>query len=266
MILFPPCKINLGLHILGKRPDGYHALDTLMFQLPFTDLLEIIPSETFSFTSSGLEVPGDASSNLCVKAFRLMQQQYQIPNVKIHLHKIIPMGGGLGGGSADASYVLTGLDQLFNLYLSRERLQELAAELGSDCPLFIQPQPQIAQGRGEILSDFEIDLSGYYIKLVNVGIHVSTREAFSKVAFYEHVADVAAIVSKPVESWKDMLKNDFEQSVFEHHPQLQEVKNKLYAEGAVYASMSGSGSTMFGVYRDEPGVSFEGAFEKIIRI
>ena len=269
MILFPPCKINLGLHILNKRADGYHNLDTLMYQLPFTDVLEIIPSEDFVFQSTGLEIPGDENKNLCIKAFYLMREHYQIPNVTIHLHKIIPMGGGLGGGSSDASYVLKGLNTLFKLDLSDQILQDLSAQLGSDCPLFIKEIPQIAQGRGEILSDFQLDLAGHYIKLVNVGIHVSTKEAFSKVEFYDHFQSIVDIVSHPISRWKNLLKNDFENSVFLHHPSLIPVKEKLYAEGAIYASMSGSGSTMYAIYEHEPVLSFSKDstfFEKILKL
>jgi 4-diphosphocytidyl-2-C-methyl-D-erythritol kinase len=236
-----------------------------MYQLPFTDVLEIIPSETFVFQSSGLEIPGDENNNLCIKAFELIRSQYEIPNVTIHLHKIIPMGGG----SSNASAVLKGLNALFNLNLPTEILQNLAAQLGSDCPLFIKENPQIAQGRGEILSDFELDLSPYYLKLVNVGIHVSTKEAFSKVQFYDHFQSVVDIVSHPVERWKNLLKNDFENSVFEYHPSLIEVKQKLYDEGAIYASMSGSGSTMYAIYEIEPNLTFHqdsGVFEKIVKL
>lgn len=267
MILFPPCKINLGLHVLNKREDGYHNLDTLMYQVPFTDVLEIIPSETFHFQSTGLEIPGVVTSNLCVKAFQLIQSRYRIPNVTIHLHKIIPMGGGLGGGSSDASYVLKGLNKLFDIQLSVETLQSLAAELGSDCPLFILENPQLAQGRGEILSDVSLDLSGYFLKLVNVGIHVSTKEAFSNVQFYDHTLSIAELIQLPIKEWKSTLKNDFEVSVFSHHPGLKTVKTQLYNEGAVYASMSGSGSTMFGLFASEPKMTFSAesqVFEMII--
>lgn len=267
MILFPPCKINLGLQILNKRADGYHNLDTLMYQLPLADVLEIIRSDAFSFVSTGLEIPGDAGSNLCVKAFRLMQEKYSIPNIRIHLHKIIPMGGGMGGGSADGAYVLLGINRLFGLDLSKEILRELAAELGSDCPLFIVPEPQIAQGRGEILAEFPLDLSGHYIKLVNTGIHVSTQEAFSKVNFYAHPHSVSEIVSKPIANWKALLKNDFEHSVFQYHPELESVKDKLYTEGAIYASMTGSGSTMFGIYPQKPSLTFgKEVFEKVLAL
>lgn len=268
MILFPPCKINLGLQILGKRSDGYHDLDSLMYQLPLTDILEIVPAEKFAFFSSGLDIPGNIDTNLCVKAFQLMESEFSISPVHIHLHKIIPMGGGLGGGSSDAAYVLLGINELFALNLEKKQLQELAAQLGSDCPLFIEKTPQIAQGRGELLSTFPLDLQGFYIKLVNIGIHVSTKDAFSKVKFCEHGQTVAEIVSKPMETWKETLKNDFEYSVFQYHSQLELVKAKLYEEGAVYASMSGSGSTMFGIYREKPAFSFSGQaeFEQILPI
>lgn len=267
MILFPPCKINLGLQILNKRADGYHNLDTLMYQLPLADVLEIIPSDAFSFVSTGLEIPGDAGSNLCVKAFRLMQEKYDIPNTRIHLHKIIPMGGGMGGGSADGAYVLLGINRLFGLDLSKETLRELAAELGSDCPLFIVPEPQIAHGRGEILTEFALDLSRHYIKLVNTGIHVSTKEAFSKVNFYDHPHSVSEIVSQPIANWKALLTNDFEHSVFQYHPELENIKQKLYTEGAIYASMTGSGSTMFGIYAQQPTLTFgRDVFEKVLAL
>ena len=268
MILFPPCKINLGLHILGKCPDGYHALDTLMYQLPFTDILELVPAYGFRFTASGLEIPGDKASNLCVKAFRLMQSRYNIPDISIHLHKIIPMGGGLGGGSADAAYTLKGINDLFELKLDAHTLQQLAAELGSDCPLFIEEMPQIAQGRGELLSTAALSLEGYYIKLVNPGIHVSTREAFDSVSFYTGEDTVTEIISQPVNTWKSRLVNSFEQSVFKQYPLLQEIKEALYNEGAVYAAMSGSGSTMFGIFMQKPALySFlqeeKGFFEQV---
>ena len=269
MILFPPCKINLGLHILNKRADGFHNLDTLMYQLPFTDVLEIVQSDDFLFKSTGLEIPGDQSNNLCVKAFELLKSEYAISNVTIHLHKIIPMGGGLGGGSSNASAVLKGLNSIFKLNLSIEKLQSLAAQLGSDCPLFIKENAQIAQGRGEILSDFDLNLNGFFVKLINVGIHVNTKEAFSKVKYYDHLSSVSELVSEPIQQWKNTLVNDFETSVFEYHPILKTVKDKLYDEGAIYASMSGSGSTMFAIYDTLPNLTFQNdsaVFEKIIKL
>lgn len=255
----------MGLHILFKREDGYHELETMMFQLPIVDILEVNISSSFSFQSSGLTISGAEKDNLCVKAFQLMKEKYQIENVKIHLHKTIPMGGGLGGGSSDGTYVLLALNELFQLNLSDSELQGLAAELGSDCAVFVKTEPQIARGRGELLEEISFSLSGYWLKVVNVGVFVSTQQAFSNIDFVNVVQAVPEILSQPIESWKENLMNDFERSVFKHFPELQEVKDKLYAEGAIYASMSGSGSTIYGIYADKPKMSFEdGDLEKVI--
>lgn len=252
MILFPPAKINLGLRILYKRPDGYHELETAMIPIPFCDILEIIPSDTFIFKQTGLPIPGDIDNNLCVKAYQLMKDHFNIPPVMIHLRKIIPMGGGLGGGSSDAAFILTGINTLFNLGLSHSNLEELAGKLGSDCPFFIKNIPQLARGRGEILSNLNIDLKGYFIKIINIGIHVGTKEAYDGVHFSPNPKSIAEIINQPISKWKDELINDFEQTVFALYPQLDEVKQNLYSEGAIYAAMSGSGSTLFGIFKDQP--------------
>lgn len=269
MILFPPAKINLGLHILNKRNDGFHELETAMIPIPFTDILEILPADKFEFILSGIPIPGDIDSNLCVKAYLLMKEKYNISPIYIHLKKIIPMGGGLGGGSADASYILTGINTLFNLNLSNQVLEELASQLGSDCPFFIQNTPQIAKGRGEILSKTPIDLTRYYLKIVNIGIHVGTKEAFAGAQFSKNSKTVSEIVTQPISTWKSELENDFEKTVFRIYPDLLEVKEKLYKEGAIYASMSGSGSTVFGIFEKEPNKSFnteKETIELIIRL
>ena len=174
MILFPPAKINLGLKVLGKRPDGYHSIETCMIAVPFTDILEILPAERFQFVQTGLKVDGDVNDNLCSKAFHLLQEKYDLKGAYIHLRKNIPMGAGLGGGSADGTFVLRGLNDLFSLGLTNEELRNFAAQLGSDCPFFVEDVPQIAKGRGEELESAEVDLSGYYVKLINPGIHVGT--------------------------------------------------------------------------------------------
>jgi 4-diphosphocytidyl-2-C-methyl-D-erythritol kinase len=227
-----------------------------MYQVPFTDVLEIVPTTHFSFASSGFPIPGDAANNLCVKAYELLCDRYHIGPVRMHLHKIIPMGGGLGGGSSDAAYVLRGLNDLFALDLPAATLQDLAAELGSDCPLFIQEAPQIARGRGELLETISFSLKGYFVKLVNAGFHVSTREAFAHVSFYTGEAGISTLIQQPIADWKNTLGNSFEVSVFAIHPELEQLKAALYAEGAVYAAMSGSGSTMFGIFREEPELTF----------
>lgn len=268
MILFPPCKINLGLNILNKREDGYHNLETIMFQLPFYDVLEIVPSESFTFTSSGIPIDANPSQNLCVKTYNALKNRFDLSPVNIHLHKNIPMGGGLGGGSSDATYVLKGLNELFELNLTTTQLQEISAELGSDCPLFVETAPQLATGRGEILEPIAVNLSGYYLKLVNIGIHVSTQLAFSSVSFSNEGESLRTLIQQPIENWKNTIKNGFESSVFAKFPELNTLKSKLYDEGAVYAAMSGSGSTLFAIYKNEPLLSFSekqsAVLEKII--
>lgn len=256
MILFPPAKINLGLHILFKRKDGFHELETAMIPIPFTDILEILPSDKFEFKQTGLVIPGKSENNLCVKAYYLMKEKYVIPPIYIHLKKIIPMGGGLGGGSADAAYILTGINTLFNLNLSISTLENLASQLGSDCPFFIQNKPQLAKGRGEILSTINIDLKGYYLKLVNIGIHVGTKEAYDGAVFSSSKKSITEIINLPISQWKNELTNDFEKTVFAIHPELAKLKEALYKEGAIYAAMSGSGSTLFGIFENQPTTTF----------
>ena len=268
MILFPPCKINIGLHVLHKRNDGYHALDTLMYPVSICDILEVIQSDVFEFTNSGLNIPGNAQMNICIKAFQLMEKEYGISPVKIHLHKVIPMGGGLGGGSSDGTYTLLAINTLFDLQLSDERLQELASKLGSDCPFFVTSLPQIANGRGELLTKVDFSLKGMFIYLVNLGIHVSTAQAFSKVQLYQHQTQILELVKVPFIEIKDTLVNSFEFSVFESYPELQKIKKIFIDNGAVYSAMSGSGSTMYGIFssRPEKGLfsSYELVFEEIL--
>lgn len=262
--MFPPCKINLGLTICGKRTDGYHELESIMYQLPFCDVLEIVPADTFSFSSTGLEIPGSENANLCVKAYHLLAEKYDIPPVKIHLHKIIPMGAGLGGGSADGSYTLLLLNKLFKLNLSHDELRDFALKLGSDCPLFIEQYPQLAKGRGEVLSPVSLNLKGYYLQLINIGIHVSTREAFEKLSYAEQTPDLEQLIRLPIEKWRENLKNDFEKPVFAQYPELQEIKEELYRRGAIYASMTGSGSTLFAIFAKKPEVFTNDSTKKYV--
>lgn len=256
MILFPPAKINLGLNVQFKREDAYHELETCMVTVPVVDVLEILQAEQFSFQQSGLAIPGDLGENLCVRAYHLMVENFSIPPVYIHLRKEIPMGAGLGGGSSDAAYVLKGIKTLFDLDCSIEQLESLAAQLGSDCPFFIKNEAQIGKGRGELLSPCNVNLSGYFIKIVNPGIHISTKEAYAGIVFGQHEKSIKEIVEGSIDKWKTELKNDFETQLFVVHPQLASIKERLYAEGAVYAAMSGSGSTLFGIFKTEPNLSF----------
>ncbi len=253
MIFYPPAKINLGLHVLFKREDGYHEIETCMVAIPWYDILEITLSEEFQFIQSGNVIPSSLEDNLCFKGYKALKSNYSIPNLRIHLRKQLPMGAGLGGGSADAAYVLKGINELCDLKISNEELRTISATLGSDCPFFIENVPQLAKGRGELLSPLQLNLSGYWIKVINPGIHVSTKEAYEGVVLNnERNQSISAILEKDIHLWKSELVNDFEKSVFKSHPQLENLKNDLYQEGAVYAAMSGSGSTLFGLFENEP--------------
>lgn len=248
MILFPPAKINLGLNVLNKREDGYHEIQSCMVEIPFFDVLEILPASTFEFVQTGLTIEGDQSSNLCVKAFRLMQERYSISPVYMHLRKIIPMGAGLGGGSADATYVIKGLNSMFELNLSDQTIEELAAELGSDCAFFVKGGAQISTGRGELLQPIDLDLSGIYLKLAYPSLHISTREAYSNVSFNTDVSGYEALKTKDFSG----LINSFEGYAFEKFPEIKSIRDRFLNEGAFFAAMSGSGSSVFGIYNNEP--------------
>jgi 4-diphosphocytidyl-2-C-methyl-D-erythritol kinase len=249
MIQFSPCKINLGLSILEKRADGFHALETVFYPVGLNDIVEIVPAKLFTFSHSGISIPGEASTNLCVKAYHLLKADFpQMGDVKIHLHKNIPMGAGLGGGSGDGTTVLKMLNNLFNLNISKEQLLHYAASLGSDCPFFIFNEACHATGRGEILEPIAIDLSNYTIALVHPGIHIATSWAFQQLSPCVKEKSIASIIKQPIETWKAELINDFEAPVFKAHPTLEAFKNNLYEQGAIYASMSGSGSSLFGIF------------------
>ena len=261
MVVFPPCKINLGLHVTHKRPDGYHELETCFFPVPWTDILEIVSSDAFAFTTSGNNIPGEQNSNLCVKAYNLLKKDFKLPSVVIHLHKIIPTGAGLGGGSSDAAFTLRLLNALFQLDLPEQKLMDYASILGSDCAFFVQDRPMLGRGRGEILSDVEVSLAGKFLVLVKPDIHVSTAEAYAGI--HPRTADYPIVESLqlPLTSWRSRIRNDFEGSVFKKFPAIAAIKEKLYASGARYASMSGSGSTVFGIFESAVDLSndFQGA-------
>ena len=254
MICFPSCKINLGLRITQKRADGFHALETVFFPISIKDALEIIiepdtSATPITFTSSGLAINGDPSDNLCFKAYGLLKKDYPtIPNIKMHLHKTIPMGAGLGGGSADGAFTLVALNQLLNLQIPEQALLDYALQLGSDCPFFIINTPAFATGRGEILKPINVNLNGYSIVIVNPGIAISTKLAFSLITPKVPDTNMEAIICEPVTSWKEKLINDFEQPIFNSFPELANIKETLYQKGAVYASMTGTGSTVYGIF------------------
>ena len=251
MLSFPNAKINLGLRILSKRPDGYHNIESCLYPIPWRDVLEIVPAHEFSFKQTGLEIPGNSDDNLCVKAYQFLNEDYQIPPVAIHLHKVIPMGAGLGGGSADGAFAIKVLNALFDLKLPLQELKKYAARLGSDCPFFIENIPAIATDTGTTLHPTDLTLEGSWLAITHPGIHVSTKEAYAGVTPMPIAAPIDRLLHQPIEQWKSTLINDFEASIFLNHPAIAQIKNSLYEKGALYAAMSGSGSAVFGIFADE---------------
>ena len=249
MVTFPNCKINLGLNIVGKRNDGYHDLETVFYPLQIKDAVEVIEDESFHFSLSGLTFDGESENNLCVKAYQLLKKDFpSLATIKMHLHKAIPIGAGLGGGSADGAFTLKLLNKKFNLGLSEEQLIKYSLLLGSDCPFFIINKPCFATGRGEILEMIDLDLSNYKLLVVNPGIHINTAWAFSNIKPLTPKISVKEIIQQPIGRWKDELKNDFEEPAFEKHPEIKKIKEEMYNAGAIYSSMSGSGSSVFGIF------------------
>lgn len=252
MITFPNAKINLGLDVVEKRPDGYHNLETVFYPIPLHDILEITKSdEEFSFTMHNAVFEGSDNDNLVVKAYNVLAEDFEMPKVNISLYKNIPTGAGMGGGSADAAFALKMLNVIAELNLSDEKLEEYAARLGADCAFFIKNKPAYATGIGNILTPVDCDLTGYYMVVVKPDIHISTKEAYAFVNPAHPENALADIIKKPVDEWKGLMKNDFEKSVFAKYPSIMDVKEKLYEMGAVYASMSGSGSAFFGIFKEE---------------
>lgn len=262
MIVFPNSKINLGLHILQKRADGFHDLETVFYPIELHDALEIVqnssPAYDIELTTSGLKIDASGEDNICFKAYQFLKKDFPgLPSIKMHLHKVIPSGAGLGGGSSDGAFTLTLLNKKFNLGLDEDQLIDYALQLGSDCPFFIRNKPCYATGRGEKMEAIELNLSSYKIVLVNPGIHVHTGKAFSKIIPSDKRESIKEIIQQPIEQWKNILKNDFEESVFADHPEIKTVKEKLYGKGAVYASMSGSGSSVYGLFEKNLQLNFD---------
>jgi 4-diphosphocytidyl-2-C-methyl-D-erythritol kinase len=261
MICFPNIKINLGLHVINRRTDGFHNIETIFYQVNCCDALEIIEHDDpmseskITFTSSGFPIDGNMEDNLIVKAYTLLDANHNLPPVKAHLHKMIPMGAGLGGGSSDAAYMITLLNAKFELGLTVEIMQQYASQLGSDCAFFITNKPAYVFGKGHELEPTALSLSGYYIVLLYANIHSNTALAYSNVKRREVLDEehsLRQIILQSVDTWRPVMENDFESSVFEAYPLLAEIKNELYEQGAAYASMSGSGSAMFGLFTKKP--------------
>lgn len=257
MIAFSNSKINLGLHVINKRDDGFHNLETVFYPVPLNDVLELIVKDNdinteVSFHSYGLQIDGSVDDNLIVKAYHLLAKEFTLEKAGFYLLKNIPMGAGLGGGSSNAALALKMLNEYFSLSLTNAQLEKYAAALGSDCAFFIENKPSFASGRGEVLEPIAINLEGYYLVLVKPDIHVSTAQAFANVFKRgENNVLLKDLIKQPVEHWKGLIENDFEKTVFVHHPRIALIKEQLYTNGAVYASMSGSGASVFGLFKHE---------------
>jgi 4-diphosphocytidyl-2-C-methyl-D-erythritol kinase len=256
MILFPNAKINIGLNITERRPDGYHNLETIFYPINLKDALEVVKSDKLSFTSSGIDIPGRVEDNLCVMGYHMLKKDFDLPPVKIHLHKNIPIGAGLGGGSADASFFIRLMNEEFKLGLSVQQMTGYARQLGADCAFFIENKPVYAFEKGDEFENIRLDLSAYKIVLVMPPVHVSTGEAYGGVKPAPVKDSLFDLINEPITEWRKNIKNDFETSIFKNHVEIRGVKAALYQAGAIYASMSGSGASVFGIFDHEPDVEF----------
>lgn len=255
MIRFSKSKINIGLRIINKRSDGYHSIETAFYPVSFlSDVVEIIETNSLQdeYMLTGIPLLEPIETNLCYKAVQLLRKDFEFPKIQLHLHKIVPMGAGLGGGSADASSTLCLLNELFLLNIPKNKLLEYASQLGSDCPFFIDSVPQIGEGRGEILSPINIDLSGKYLLIVKPNIHISTAEAYKNAKFNLSSTDLKQLLNSDIKYWKSTIVNDFENSIFNLHPAISQLKASLYKAGALYAQMSGSGAACYGIFDKKP--------------
>jgi len=256
MILFPNAKINIGLNITERRPDGYHNLETIFYPIDIKDALEVVKSDKLSFTSTGLDIPGATEDNLCVKGYHMLKQDHELPPVSIHLHKHIPIGAGLGGGSSDAAFFIRLMNEEFKLGLSVDEMTGYARRLGADCAFFIENKPVFAFERGDEFESIKLDLSAYKIVLVMPPVHVSTGEAFRGIQPAPVKESLFDLINEPIADWKKFIKNDFEQTVFKNHVEIRGIKAALYEAGAIYSSMSGSGASVFGIFADTPDLKF----------
>ncbi|MCL2073873.1 MAG: 4-(cytidine 5'-diphospho)-2-C-methyl-D-erythritol kinase [Marinilabiliaceae bacterium] len=262
MILFPNAKINLGLNVISKKDDGYHNIETVFLPVNnFCDVLEVVPkvdgSKEDSISFSGLAIPGDKDDNLCLKAVQLLREVADIQPLNIFLHKVIPCGSGLGGGSSDAAFMLKLLNELFNIALTHQELQEIASEIGADCAFFILNSVTFAEGIGNLFSPLEILPPRIWIEIVVPSFHVSTSFAYKNIVPCHPKFNLKSAICLPIENWRDKVINDFEPQIFDNYPELKDIKEKLYSSGAIYASMSGSGSAVFGLFKWEPAIEWD---------
>jgi 4-diphosphocytidyl-2C-methyl-D-erythritol kinase len=258
MITFPKAKINLGLRIIGERPDGYHDIETLFYPVNLSDALEfVIPGgnpDGDELIVTGLKIASHPENNIVIKAIRRLRKDFSIPFLKIHLHKAIPSGAGLGGGSSDASFLIKTINRYFGLAMTNQGMRDMALELGSDCPFFIDLVPSLATGRGEILHAKNCFLDGYFITILNPGVAISTREAYLNCQPARPETPLEKLIGIPVGKWKKLIKNDFENYAFKLYPVISDLKKAMYRSGAVYSSMSGSGSSVFGIFEAKPKI------------
>jgi 4-diphosphocytidyl-2-C-methyl-D-erythritol kinase len=264
MVVFPFCKVNIGLSVVERRNDGYHNIESLFYPVDLTDILEVVESDDGKnhFVMTGLSLDGDPSQNLCVKAYDQLSKEFLIPPVRIHLHKNIPAGAGLGGGSSDAAFMLRCINELFDLEVSKEDLFLHAMQIGSDCGFFMQDSPAIVKGRGESLSPLNISLSNYKIVIIKPDIHIKTANAYAGIVPGKSEYPIAGIISRPVSEWQGNLINDFEQNILKNHPKINDIKTKLQNAGALFVSMTGSGSAVYGIFEKgiQTSMIFPGCF------
>ena len=249
MLLYPNAKINLGLNIVARRPDGYHDIETIFYPIPLQDALEVKAADHFAFRLTGNQLDCAAGDNLVIRVLQMLEADYQLPELDIHLFKHIPSGAGLGGGSSDAAFMMRLLNEQFNLGMTADEMEQRLATLGADCPFFVRNQPVFATGIGNVFTPISLDLSGWTLVLVKPDVHVSTRDAYAAVKPTAPAMRLTDIVQRPVEEWQALMVNDFEASVFPRYPEIAAIKDLLLDKGAVYAAMSGSGSAVYGLFR-----------------
>ena len=268
MITYPCAKINLGLNVVSKRPDGYHNLETVFYPVPLCDTLEInMSDEKTSLTLSGMPLEGDPEQNLVIKAYRAVCEQHHLPEVKISLDKHIPSQAGMGGGSSDCAFTIKALNEMFNIGMSDDEMREIASKLGADCPFFITAKPAYAEGIGDKLTPVSLTRANYYLAIVKPPVAVSTREAYAGITPRTPAKNCGEIVKQPVGTWRNELLNDFEESIFSLYPEIAAIKQRLYDLGADYAIMSGSGSSVVGLFEQAPSLEgFEGCFPRVVRL
>ncbi len=257
MIRLSGCKVNIGLSIVGKRDDGYHNIESIFFPVPYHDIIEIVEGVLHDeFKVTGIPVEGSPQSNLVIKAVNLMRQNFGIPKLKIHLHKNIPLGAGLGGGSANATNTILLINNLFGLELSNEKLMALTSEIGSDCAFFVNNTPAFVHGRGTEMEKIDVSLSGKFLVIVKPQVHVATADAYSGIVAFSNPGKYKSDVIGDIEKWQEVFANDFESSIFNKYPLVGEIKKKMMSSGALYSSMSGSGASVFGIFGERPKLEF----------